>query len=79
MLAGIDQVGLFIATGLLLNLTPGPDVLYIVSRGLRAGRRAGMVAALGITAASAAGVAPTYLGHRGPRSRLNRWRSGAGR
>jgi len=35
--------------------------------------------ALGITAASAAGVAPTYLGHRGPRSKLNRWRAGAGR
>ncbi len=35
--------------------------------------------ALGITAASAAGVAPTYLGHRGPRSRLNDWRSRAGR
>jgi NADH dehydrogenase len=37
------------------------------------------LAALGITAASAAGVAPTYLGHRGPRSRLNGWRSRAGR
>ncbi len=35
--------------------------------------------ALGIATASAAGVAPTYLGHRGPRSKLNRWRSGAGR
>jgi NADH dehydrogenase len=35
--------------------------------------------ALGIAAASAAGVAPTYLGHRGPRSKLNRWRAGAGR
>jgi NADH dehydrogenase len=34
---------------------------------------------LGISAASAAGVAPSYLGHRGPRSRLNRWRAGAGR
>ena len=34
---------------------------------------------LGINAASAAGVAPTYLGHRGPRSRLNSWRSRAGR
>lgn len=50
MLAGMDQIGLFIVTGLLLNLTPGPDVLYIVSQGLRAGRQAGMVAALGITA-----------------------------
>jgi uncharacterized protein YbjT (DUF2867 family) len=35
--------------------------------------------ALGISAASAAGLAPTYLGHRGPRSKLNRWRAGAGR
>lgn len=34
---------------------------------------------LGIRAASAAGVAPSYLGHRGPRSKLNRWRSRAGR
>jgi threonine aldolase len=42
-MAGIDQLGLFIVTGLLLNLTPGPDVLYIVSQapagsGARAGR-----------------------------------------
>jgi threonine/homoserine/homoserine lactone efflux protein len=40
----------FIAAGLLLNLTPGPDVLYIVTNALRSGARAGMVAALGITA-----------------------------
>lgn len=37
------------------------------------------LAALGIQAASAAGVAPGYLGHRGPRSRLNTWRELAGR
>jgi RhtB (resistance to homoserine/threonine) family protein len=41
---------LFIAAGLLLNLTPGPDVLYIVSNALRNGTRAGVVAGLGITA-----------------------------
>ena len=35
--------------------------------------------ALGINAASAAGVAPGYLGHRGPRSKMNHWRAGAGR
>ena len=45
----IDQLLLFIAAGLLLNLTPGPDVLYIVSQALRHGLRAGLVAALGIT------------------------------
>lgn len=59
----IDQLLLFVAAGLLLNLTPGPDVLYIVSNALRSGARAGGVAALGITAgcfvhifAAAAGV-----------------------
>lgn len=41
---------LFILAGWLLNLTPGPDVLYIVSSALRRGARAGVVAALGITA-----------------------------
>ncbi|WP_077000708.1 LysE family translocator [Variovorax sp. KK3] len=53
----------FIAAGLLLNLTPGPDVLYVVTNSLRSGTRAGIVAGLGITAgcfvhifAAAAGV-----------------------
>ena len=41
---------LFVAAGWLLNLTPGPDVLYIVTQSLRAGVRAGFVAGLGITA-----------------------------
>jgi threonine/homoserine/homoserine lactone efflux protein len=46
----IDQLLLFVAAGLLLNLTPGPDVLYIVTHALRRGARAGVAAALGITA-----------------------------
>ncbi len=46
----IHHLGLFIAAGLLLNLTPGPDVLYIVTHALRSGARTGVVAALGITA-----------------------------
>lgn len=41
---------LFVAAGILLNLTPGPDVLYIVSSSLRSGAKAGVVAALGINA-----------------------------
>ncbi len=54
---------LFVAAGLLLNLTPGPDVLYIATHGLRQGFRAGAAAALGVAAgcfvhilAAAAGV-----------------------
>ncbi|MBL0945670.1 MAG: LysE family translocator [Hydrogenophaga sp.] len=46
----LPQLLLFIAAGWLLNLTPGPDVLYIVSHGLRSGARAGTAAALGIVA-----------------------------
>lgn len=46
----LDQLLLFVAAGVLLNLTPGPDVLYIVNHALRSGARAGMVAALGVTA-----------------------------
>jgi threonine/homoserine/homoserine lactone efflux protein len=46
----LQSLLLFALAGLLLNLTPGPDVLYIVSSALRGGARAGMVAALGITA-----------------------------
>jgi threonine/homoserine/homoserine lactone efflux protein len=46
----IDQLLLFIAAGLLLNLTPGPDVLFTVTQALHSGARAGVVAALGIAA-----------------------------
>jgi threonine/homoserine/homoserine lactone efflux protein len=41
---------LFIAAGLLLNITPGPDTLYIVGRTALQGWRGGSVAALGIGA-----------------------------
>ncbi|MBI5275096.1 MAG: LysE family translocator [Burkholderiales bacterium] len=53
---------LFIAAGLLLNLTPGPDVLYIVSNSLRAGAKAGVVAGLGITAGCFVHVFAAALG-----------------
>ncbi len=62
MFSGIDQLGLFVLAGLLLNLTPGPDVLYIVSHGLRAGWRAGSVAALGITAGCFVHIAAATIG-----------------
>ncbi len=58
----VDQLLLFIAAGLLLNLTPGPDVLYVVSQALRSGRRFGMVAALGITAGCFVHIVAAALG-----------------
>lgn len=53
---------LFVAAGLLLNLTPGPDVLYIVSNALRSGARAGVVAALGINAGCFVHIAAAAVG-----------------
>ena len=52
----------FIAAGWLLNLTPGPDVLYIVSSSLRHGLRAGLVAALGIVSGCFVHVLAAALG-----------------
>lgn len=44
------RLALFVAAGLLLNVTPGADVLYIVGRAASQGRTAGFVSALGIGA-----------------------------
>lgn len=56
------QLLLFVLAGWLLNLTPGPDVLYIVSNALRHGTRAGLVAALGILAGCFVHVAAAAVG-----------------
>ncbi|MGJ4941574.1 LysE family translocator [Bradyrhizobium sp. HKCCYLS1011] len=45
---GIHDFGLFILSGLLLNVTPGPDTAYIVGRSMQMGWRGGALAALGI-------------------------------
>ena len=49
---GTTDLALFIAAGLLLNITPGPDTLYIVGRSASQGWRGGSMAALGIGAGS---------------------------
>jgi len=62
MFHGIDNLGLFVAAGILLNLTPGPDVLFIVTHALKNGWRAGAVAALGITAGCFVHIVAAALG-----------------
>src|SRR5262245_8973582 len=47
---GITDFAFFVVAGLLLNITPGPDTLYIVGRTATQGPRAGAIAALGIGA-----------------------------
>jgi len=56
------QLLVFIAAGWLLNLTPGPDVLYIVSSALKSGVRAGIVAAMGIVSGCFVHVFAAALG-----------------
>ena len=57
-----SQLLLFALAGWLLNLTPGPDVLYIVGQSLRGGRRAGLAAVAGITAGCFVHVTLAALG-----------------
>ena len=47
---GVTDLGLFVVAGLILNITPGPDLLYIISRSAVQGKKAGVIAALGIGA-----------------------------
>lgn len=59
---GITDLWLFVAAGLLLNITPGPDMAYIMGRSAQLGARAGAVAALGITAGCFVHIAAAALG-----------------
>lgn len=47
---GIHSLWLFVLSGVLLNITPGPDTAYIVGRSAHIGWRGGAAAALGISA-----------------------------
>ena len=46
----LQSLALFLAAGLALNLTPGPDMLYVAARAASEGRGAGIASALGIGA-----------------------------
>ena len=48
-LLGINELWLFVLSGLLLNVTPGPDTAYIIGRSIQLGWRGGVAAALGIS------------------------------
>jgi threonine/homoserine/homoserine lactone efflux protein len=59
---GIHDFWLFVAAGLLLNVTPGPDFAYVVARSVQGGWRAGAVAALAIAAGCCVHIAAGMLG-----------------
>ena len=43
----MPDIALFIAASTLLALAPGPDIIYVLTRGIAQGRKAGIAAALG--------------------------------
>src|ERR1700704_3737807 len=49
---GTEHLALFVLSGILLNLTPGQDTLYIVGRSVSQGRRAGLLSVAGIVSGS---------------------------
>jgi threonine/homoserine/homoserine lactone efflux protein len=60
----MPDIALFLAASALLTLAPGPDIVYVLTRGVSQGRKAGLAAALGFatgclfhTALAAFGVA----------------------
>ena len=59
---GIHNLVLFVLAGWALNLTPGPDVFYMVTQALRNGWRAGTVAVAGICAGCLVHVTAATVG-----------------
>jgi threonine/homoserine/homoserine lactone efflux protein len=57
-----STLGLFTVAALALLVTPGPSVLYIVTRSMDQGRRAGLASVLGIHTGSIVHVAAAALG-----------------
>jgi len=59
---GTHDLWLFVLSALLLNITPGPDTLYILGRSTSLGWRAGATAAFGIGAGALVHISAAALG-----------------
>ncbi len=55
---GIQNYPIFVLSGIILNMTPGADTMYIIARSLSQGTKAGIFSVLGI---SSGGVIHTLL------------------
>src|SRR5439155_22340007 len=57
-----EMVLVFMAAALALNLTPGPDMLYVTARSISDGRAAGVLSAFGIAAGTLLHITALSLG-----------------
>jgi threonine/homoserine/homoserine lactone efflux protein len=62
MMSDLTHAGVFVGASLALLMTPGPAVLYIVTRSIGRGRRAGLVSVLGICTGTLVHVVAAALG-----------------
>ena len=62
MTLAIHDLPLFLTAALLVNLTPGPDMLFVAGSSAAQGRRAGVLAALGVGVGCLLHVALAALG-----------------
>src|SRR5881392_3364312 len=58
----VEMVLVFMAAALALNLTPGPDMLYVTARSVSDGRAAGVLSAFGIAAGTLVHISALALG-----------------
>ena len=58
----VETIILFMAAALALNVTPGPSILYVMSRSVGQGRTAGLVSALGLGTGSLIHAGAAALG-----------------
>lgn len=58
----MSDLAAFVAVSLVLLVTPGPAVLYIVARSVEQGRGAGLLSSLGLATGGAVHVAATTVG-----------------
>src|ERR1043165_440451 len=59
---GTHNIVLFMISALALNLSPGPSILYILSRSIGQGREAGLVSVLGLATATLTHAMAAALG-----------------
>lgn len=62
MLPDYNTLAVFLVATIALNLSPGPDMLYVISRSLGQGRQAGIISALGIGAGTLVHTSITAIG-----------------
>ncbi len=58
----INNIALFMLATITLNLTPGPDLMYVITRSVSEGKKSGIVSALGISSGTIFHIMAVSLG-----------------